>query len=91
VESHQFDSPSSGMFHMPVEFAHAAGSPLDLPSLSWAFEETVYRFDMKWRIGGPAERQRVLIMWRRYPGDFLLALHLGAVGRQHHRDRGHGS
>ena len=27
---------------------------------------------------------------RRHPGDLLLALHLGAMGRQHHRDRGPG-
>ena len=25
---------------------------------------------------------------RRHPGDLVLALHLGALGRQHHRDRG---
>src|SRR6185312_14852178 len=38
VESHQFDSRTSGMFYMRVEFAHADGSPLDLQHLCGAFE-----------------------------------------------------
>src|SRR4051794_26232034 len=38
VESHQFDSLTSGMFYMRVEFAHVDGSPLDLPRLREAFE-----------------------------------------------------
>ena len=33
VESHQFDSPTSGVFYMRVEFAHVDGTPPDLPRL----------------------------------------------------------
>src|SRR5437868_3139081 len=62
VESHQFDSLTSGMFYMRVEFAHVDGSPLDLPRLRAAFEETTRRFGMSWRLADAAERQRVLIM-----------------------------
>jgi formyltetrahydrofolate deformylase len=67
VESHQFDSLTSGMFYMRVEFAHVDGSPLDLPALRTAFEEIARRFDMNWRISDQAERQRVLIMVSQYP------------------------
>ena len=66
VESHQFDSPTSGMFYMRVEFAHVDGSPLDLPALSRAFEETAERFGMSWRLRDAAERQRVVIMVSQY-------------------------
>jgi formyltetrahydrofolate deformylase len=67
VESHQFDSPSSGMFYMRVEFARVDGSPLDLPALRQAFEETAHRFQMNWQLTDPADRQRVLIMVSQYP------------------------
>jgi formyltetrahydrofolate deformylase len=66
VESHQFDSPSSGMFYMRVEFAHADGTSLDFPALRAAFEETAQRFGMNWRLADAAERQRVLIMVSQY-------------------------
>src|SRR5215203_5498448 len=66
VESHQFDSLTSGMFYMRVEFAHSDGSPLDFPHLCRAFEETAQRFGMNWRLRDAAERQRVLIMVSQY-------------------------
>jgi formyltetrahydrofolate deformylase len=66
VESHQFDSLTSGMFYMRVEFAHVDGAPLDLPALREAFEETAQRFEMSWRLADAAERQRVLIMVSQY-------------------------
>jgi formyltetrahydrofolate deformylase len=66
VESHQFDSPVSGMFYMRVEFAHADGAPLDFPHLCQAFGDIAERFDMTWRIADAAERQRVLIMVSQY-------------------------
>jgi formyltetrahydrofolate deformylase len=66
VESHQFDSLTSGMFYMRVEFAHVDGSPLDLPALCRAFEETAERFAMNWRLRDAAERQRVVIMVSQY-------------------------
>jgi formyltetrahydrofolate deformylase len=66
VESHQFDSLTSGMFYMRVEFAHADGAPLDIPALRQAFEETAQRFRMSWRLADAAERQRVLIMVSQY-------------------------
>jgi formyltetrahydrofolate deformylase len=66
VESHQFDSPTSGMFYMRVEFAHSDGSPLDFPTLRSAFEETAQHFGMTWRLADAAERQRVLIMVSQY-------------------------
>ena len=66
VESHQFDSPTSGMFYMRVEFAHADGTPLDFPALRSAFDETAQRFGMTWRMADAAERQRVLIMVSQY-------------------------
>jgi formyltetrahydrofolate deformylase len=66
VESHQFDSPSSGMFYMRVEFAHVDGSPLDLAALRDAFEDTAQKFGMRWRLTDAAERQRVLIMVSQY-------------------------
>src|SRR3954470_21704340 len=62
VESHQFDSLSSGMFYMRVEFAHVDGPPLALPRLRQNFEEIARRFQMNWRLADAAERQRVLIM-----------------------------
>ena len=66
VESHQFDSLTSGMFYMRVEFAHVDGSPLDLPKLCGAFEETAQKFGMTWKLRDAAERQRVLIMVSQY-------------------------
>jgi formyltetrahydrofolate deformylase len=66
VESHQFDSLTSGMFYMRVEFAHVDGSPLDFPALCSAFEETAQRFGMSWQLRDAAERQRVLIMVSQY-------------------------
>ncbi len=66
TESHQFDSPMSGMFYMRVEFAHTDGAPLDVPALRRAFEDTAVRFGMTWRLADGAERQRVLIMVSRY-------------------------
>lgn len=66
VESHQFDSLTSGMFYMRVEFAHVDGSPLDIPALCRAFEETAERFGMNWRLRDAAERQRVIIMVSQY-------------------------
>jgi formyltetrahydrofolate deformylase len=65
-ESHQFDSPSSGMFYMRVEFAHVDGTPLDFARLREAFEDTAQRFQMSWRMTDAAERQRVLIMVSQY-------------------------
>jgi formyltetrahydrofolate deformylase len=66
VESHQFDSLTSGMFYMRVEFAHVDGSPLDFPRLCSAFEQTAQKFGMTWRLRDAAERQRVLIMVSQY-------------------------
>jgi formyltetrahydrofolate deformylase len=66
VESHQFDSLSSGMFYMRVEFKHVDGAPLDLPALREAFAETAQRFAMNWRLADAAERQRVVIMVSQY-------------------------
>lgn len=82
IESHQFDSPSSGMFYMRVEFAHADGSELDLPALARAFEDTARRFDMTWRLADRAERQRVLIMVSQYPhclNDLLFRTSIGEL------------
>src|SRR5688500_9779176 len=61
VESHQFDSATSGMFYMRVEFAHIDGAPLDFGYLREAFEELAQRFQMSWHMADAAERQRVLI------------------------------
>ncbi|WP_369138623.1 formyltetrahydrofolate deformylase [Modestobacter versicolor] len=66
VESHQFDSPVTGMFFMRVEFARVDGAPLDLDALRSAFGEIAGRFDMEWRLADAAERQRVLIMVSQY-------------------------
>ena len=66
VESHQFDSLSSGMFYMRVEFKHVDGAPLDLPALREAFAATAQRFGMSWRLADAAERQRVVIMVSQY-------------------------
>ncbi len=66
LESHQFDSPTSGMFYMRVEFAHLEGGPLDFAALCDAFEEVNQRFGMRWRLADAAERQRVLIMVSKY-------------------------
>jgi formyltetrahydrofolate deformylase len=80
VESHQFDSLTSGMFYMRVEFAHVDGSPLDLPRLREAFEETTRRFSMKWRLADAAERQRVLIMVSQYAHCLNELLFRNSVG-----------
>ena len=66
VESHQFDSPVSGLFYMRVEFAHADGAPLDFGHLRRAFEEIAERFQMSWRMADASERQRVVIMVSQY-------------------------
>jgi formyltetrahydrofolate deformylase len=66
VESHQFDSPVSGMFYMRVRFAHTDGAPLDFAGLCRAFEPIAARFSMSWRIADAAERQRVIIMVSQY-------------------------
>src|SRR3954469_8185613 len=80
VESHQFDSLTSGMFYMRVEFAHVDGSPLDIPGLRQAFEETVRRFQMSWRLADAAERQRVLIMVSQYAHCLNELLFRNSVG-----------
>ena len=66
VESHQFDSLTSGMFYMRVEFARIDGAPLDFGHLCQAFEGIAQRFRMRWRMADVAERQRVLIMVSQY-------------------------
>jgi formyltetrahydrofolate deformylase len=66
VESHQFDSLTSGMFYMRVEFARSDGGPLDFGHLCGAFEQVAQRFSMTWRMADAAERQRVLIMVSQY-------------------------
>jgi formyltetrahydrofolate deformylase len=66
LESHQFDSPTSGMFYMRVEFRHVDGAPLDFARLCQAFEEIAQRFGMAWRMADAAERQRVVIMVSQY-------------------------
>ena len=66
VESHQFDSPVSGMFFMRVEFAHTDGAPLDLDGLRRSFEPIADAFGMNWRMTDGAARQRVLIMVSQY-------------------------
>ena len=66
VESHQFDSPVSGMFFMRVEFAHTDGAPLDLDGLRRTFEPIAGAFGMNWRMTDGAARQRVLIMVSQY-------------------------
>jgi formyltetrahydrofolate deformylase len=80
VESHQFDSLTSGMFYMRVEFAHVDGSPLDLPRLGQAFEGTTRRFQMKWRLADAAERQRVLILVSQYAHCLNELLFRNSVG-----------
>jgi formyltetrahydrofolate deformylase len=80
VESHQFDSLTSGMFYMRVEFAHVDGSPLDLPRLRQAFEGTTRRFQMKWRLADAAERQRVLILVSQYAHCLNELLFRNSVG-----------
>ena len=80
VESHQFDSLTSGMFYMRVEFAHVDGSPLDLPRLRRAFEETARRFQMEWRLADPAEPQRTLIMVSQYPHCLNELLFRNSIG-----------
>ena len=66
VESHQFDSLTSGMFYMRVEFAHVDGAPLDFARLDHAFQPIAERFEMSWRMADAAERQRVVIMVSQY-------------------------
>jgi formyltetrahydrofolate deformylase len=66
VESHQFDSLTSGMFYMRVEFAHVDGAPLDFGRLCRAFEGIAQRFGMSWHMADASERQRVLIMVSQY-------------------------
>src|SRR3954466_6649531 len=80
VESHQFDSLSSGMFYMRVEFAHVDGSPLDLPRLRENFQETARRYSMNWRLADAAERQRVLIMVSQYAHCLNELLFRNSVG-----------
>jgi len=82
VESHQFDSPLSGMFYMRVEFAHVDGSPLDFAHLRGAFEEIAQRFQMSWRMADAAERQRVIIMVSQYAhclNDLLFRTSVGEL------------
>src|SRR4051794_35160612 len=80
VESHQFDSLTSGMFYMRVEFAHADGSPLDIPALRSDFEPIAERFQMSWRLADAAERQRVLIMVSQYAHCLNELLFRNSVG-----------
>ncbi|GAB3324175.1 formyltetrahydrofolate deformylase [Geodermatophilus aquaeductus] len=83
VESHQFDSPTSGMFYMRVEFAHVDGAPLDLAHLCSAFEETAQRFGMDWRMVDTAQRQRTLIMVSRYAHCLNDLLFRNSIGELH--------
>ena len=66
VESHQFDSLTSGKFYMRVEFAHVDGAPLDFPALREAFQPIAERFQMEWRLDDASRRQRVIIMVSQY-------------------------
>jgi formyltetrahydrofolate deformylase len=83
VESHQFDSPTSGMFYMRVEFAHVDGAPLDLAHLSSTFEETARKFGMEWRMVDTAQRQRTLIMVSRYAHCLNDLLFRNSIGELH--------
>jgi formyltetrahydrofolate deformylase len=83
VESHQFDSPTSGMFYMRVEFASVDGAPLDLAHLCRAFEETAQRFGMDWRMVDTAQRQRTLIMVSRYAHCLNDLLFRNSIGELH--------
>jgi formyltetrahydrofolate deformylase len=66
VESHQFDSLTSGLFFMRVEFAHVDGAPLDLAALNESFQPIADRFGMEWRLVDTARPQRVVIMVSQY-------------------------
>ncbi|MFW3169723.1 formyltetrahydrofolate deformylase [Geodermatophilus sp. CPCC 206100] len=66
VESHQFDSLTSGMFFMRVEFAHVDGAPLDLPALREALQPIAERYQMEWRLDDASRKQRVIIMVSQY-------------------------
>ncbi len=83
VESHQFDSPTSGMFYMRVEFASVDGAPLDLDHLRGAFEETAQRFGMDWRLVDTAQRQRTIIMVSRYAHCLNDLLFRNSIGELH--------
>lgn len=83
VESHQFDSPTSGMFYMRVEFAHVDGAPLDLAHLCSAFEATAQRFGMDWRMVDTAQRQRTIIMVSRYAHCLNDLLFRNSIGELH--------
>ena len=80
VESHQFDSLTSGRFFMRVEFKHVDGEPLDLPALRDAFAGIARTFGMDWRLADAAERQRVLIMVSQYAHCLNDLLFRNAVG-----------
>ena len=66
VESHQFDSLTSGLFFMRVEFADVDGAPLDLAALNESFQPIADRFGMEWRLVDTARPQRVVIMVSQY-------------------------
>jgi formyltetrahydrofolate deformylase len=83
LESHQFDSPTSGMFFMRVEFAHADGSPLDLPAMQQAFAGTADRFAMSWQLSKSTDRQRVLIMVSQYAHCLNDLLFRNSIGELH--------
>ncbi|WP_104525229.1 formyltetrahydrofolate deformylase [Blastococcus atacamensis] len=80
LESHQFDSPTSGMFYMRVEFAQLEGGPLDIPALRATFEETAQQFGMAWRLTDTAERQRVVIMVSKYAHCLIDLLFRNSIG-----------
>ncbi|RBY90268.1 formyltetrahydrofolate deformylase [Blastococcus sp. TBT05-19] len=80
LESHQFDSPTSGMFYMRVEFAHLEGGALDFTALCAAFEGTAQRFGMSWRLADAAERQRVVIMVSKYAHCLIDLLFRNSIG-----------
>ena len=80
VESHQFDSLTSGMFYMRVEFRHADGAPLDLPALRTSFTGTAERFGMDWRLTDAAERPRTVIMVSQYAHCLVDLLFRNSIG-----------
>jgi formyltetrahydrofolate deformylase len=82
IQSQQFGSLVSGTFYMRVEFAHADGSPLDLPALGRDVEVLAGRFDMTWRLSDTAHRQRVVIMVSRFGhalNDLLFRTSIGEL------------
>jgi formyltetrahydrofolate deformylase len=58
----QYDDTGSGRFFLRVVFNAVTGHPADTLQIRQEFEELAKRFEMRWTLRSPGEKQRVMLL-----------------------------